>query len=67
MVHDYRDMCQGTHQNLNGITSLNLNLLTKAGYNVISVPYNEFSISDKLLKRVQYLEKKIKEIASSKQ
>ncbi|CAO1423162.1 unnamed protein product [Diamesa tonsa] len=67
MVHDYRDMCQGTHQNLNGITSLNLNLLTKAGYKVISVPYNEFSISDKLLKRVQYLEKKIKEVASSKQ
>lgn len=56
MVHDFRDMCQGSHQQLNGIAALNLRLLSKAGYHVISVPFNEFSISDKLLKRVQYLE-----------
>lgn len=62
MVHDFRDMCQGPHQKFNGITALNLRLLSKAGYHVISVPYNEFSISDKLLKRVQYLEKIIKAI-----
>lgn len=62
MVHDFRDMCQGSHQYLNGITALNLQLLSKAGYQVISVPYNEFSISDKLLKRVQHLEKIIKAI-----
>lgn len=62
MVQDFRDMCQGSHQQLNGITALNLRLLTKAGYHVVGVPYNEFSISDKLLKRVQYLEKIIKGI-----
>lgn len=62
MVQDFRDMCQGPHQHLNGITALNLRLLSKAGYHVVGVPYNEFSISDKLLKRVQYLEKIIKGI-----
>lgn len=62
MIHDFRDMCQGPQQHLNGITELKHRLLLKAGYHVISVPYNEFSISDKLLKRVQYLEKLIKSI-----
>jgi hypothetical protein len=59
-------MCQGAHQHVNGITALDLKLLHKSGYSVISVPYNEFNNSDKLLKRVQYLEKKIKEIANRK-
>jgi RAP domain len=62
MVQDFRDMCQGSHQQVNGITALNLRLLAKAGYEVITVPYTEFSISDKLLKRVQYLEKAIKAV-----
>lgn len=65
MVQDFRDMCQGTHQSLNGITAFNLQLLAKADYHVIGVPYSEFSISDKLLKRVQYLEKVIKEISKN--
>lgn len=62
MVHDFRDMCQGSHQHLNGITALNIRLLSKAGYHVISVPYHEISVTDKLLKRVQYLEKIIKSV-----
>lgn len=53
-------MCQGSQQDLTGIAALNLRLLTKAGYHVISVPYSEFSICDKLLKRVQYLEQQMK-------
>jgi RAP domain len=62
MVQDFRDMCQGSHQHLNGITALSLRLLSKAGYQVMNVPHTEFSISDKLLKRVQYLETAIKAI-----
>jgi RAP domain len=66
MVQDFRDMCQGSYQHMNGITALNLRLLAKAGYEIISVPYTEFSINDKLLKRVQYLEKAIKAINKKK-
>lgn len=68
MIHDFRDtvsQSQGSHQEVNGSTALNLRLLTKAGYHVIGVPYYEFSISDKLLKRVQYLEKIIKALNSN--
>lgn len=65
MVHDYHDMCQGPHQHVNGIAALNLRLLSKSGYHVITVPYNEFSISDNLLKRVQYLENIIKAIKNT--
>jgi len=62
MVHDFRDMCQGSQIHINGITALNMRLLSKAGYHVISVPYHEFSVNDKLLRRIQYLEKVIKSI-----
>lgn len=65
-MHDYHDVCQGGHQKLNGIAALSYKLLEKSGYNVLLVPYNEFNTSDKMLKRVQYLEKKIKAIASGK-
>ena len=66
MVHDFKDMCQGTHQTLNGIQILAIKLLEKSGYHVLTVPYNEISTSDKLLKRVQYLETKLKAIVSAK-
>ncbi|CRK94919.1 CLUMA_CG008410, isoform A [Clunio marinus] len=62
MMHDYKDACHGPHFHLNGITSLNARLLTLAGYHVLSVPYTEFSISDKVLKRVQYLEALIRSL-----
>jgi hypothetical protein len=64
LVQDYHDMCQGTHQIMNGITALSIKLLEKSGYNVLTVPYNEFSTSDKLLKRVQYLEAQLKQIVN---
>ncbi|XP_070852395.1 FAST kinase domain-containing protein 4 [Drosophila suzukii] len=66
MVIDFHDICHGTHRSGNGVTNLTFDLLEKSGYHVIPVPYNEFSTSDKLLKRVQYLESKFKAIASSK-
>ncbi|XP_053658173.1 FAST kinase domain-containing protein 3, mitochondrial [Anopheles marshallii] len=67
LVHDYHDMCQGPHVSLNGIQALNMRLLEQAGYTVLSIPYNEFSTSDKLLKRVEYLQKKFKSIVTNKQ
>uniref|UniRef100_A0A6P4FEL5 Protein TBRG4 n=1 Tax=Drosophila rhopaloa TaxID=1041015 RepID=A0A6P4FEL5_DRORH len=66
MVIDFHDICHGTHRSGSGVTNLTFDLLEKSGYHVIPVPYNEFSTSDKLLKRVQYLEAKFKAIASSK-
>lgn len=65
MVLDFHDMSQGAHQQPNGLTALAFQLLEHQGYHVLQVPYNEFSTSDKLLKRVQYLEGKLKRIASS--
>ncbi|XP_061392733.1 FAST kinase domain-containing protein 4 [Musca vetustissima] len=60
MVVDYHDICHGTHKSATGITTLSFDLLEKSGYKVIPIPYNEFNTSDKLLKRVQYLESKFK-------
>ncbi|XP_067618070.1 FAST kinase domain-containing protein 4 [Eurosta solidaginis] len=65
MIVDFHDVCHGTHRSASGITSLCFELLEKSGYKVIAVPYNEFNTSDKLLKRVQYLEAKFKAIISS--
>uniref|UniRef100_A0A182QQ10 RAP domain-containing protein n=1 Tax=Anopheles farauti TaxID=69004 RepID=A0A182QQ10_9DIPT len=65
LVHDYHDMCQGPHMALNGIQALNMRLLEQEGYTVVSIPYNEFSTSDKLLKRVEYLQKKFKSIVTA--
>ncbi|KAH8318923.1 hypothetical protein KR074_011964 [Drosophila pseudoananassae] len=65
MVIDFHDICHGTHRSASGVTNLTFDLLEKSGYNVIPVPYNEFSTSDKLLKRVQYLEAKFKALGPS--
>lgn len=65
MVIDFHDICHGTHRSASGVTNLTFDLLEKSGYNVIPVPYNEFSSSDKLLKRVQYLEAKFKALGPS--
>lgn len=63
-VHDYHDMCQGPNPAINGVNALASRLLTKMGYSVLSIPYNEFNTSDKLLKRVGYLQKKFKDIVT---
>lgn len=66
VIQDYHDWCQGIDTSINGVAALAIRLLEKAGYSVIPVPYQEFSVSEKLLKRVQYLEKKLKEIGRAK-
>lgn len=66
LVHDYHDMCQGPNPALNGVHTLACHLLKKSGYSVLSVPYNEFNTSDKLLKRVEYLQNMFKAIVSEK-
>lgn len=66
LVHDYHDMCQGPNPSLNGVHSLACRLLEKSGYSVLSIPYNEFNTSDKLLKRVEYLQRMFKAIVSGK-
>lgn len=66
MVVDFNDVCHGAHRSATGITELSFNLLEKCGYKVLPVPYTEFNTSDKLLKRVQYLEGKFKEVVTCK-
>ncbi|XP_055586690.1 FAST kinase domain-containing protein 4 [Uranotaenia lowii] len=66
LVHDYHDMCQGPHPALNGVQTLVCRLLQQSGYSVLSIPYTEFNTSDKLLKRVEYLQKKFKTIVNVK-
>lgn len=66
MVIDYHDVCQGSHRAISGITAMNFDLLEKSGYLVLPVPYTDFSTSDKLLKRVQYIEGKLKALIVNK-
>lgn len=66
IVHDYHDMCMGPHPSLNGVHTLACRLLEKSGYTVLPVPYNEFNTSDKLLKRVEYLQKRFKTLVSQR-
>lgn len=64
MVRDFHDLCQGVHQQPNGISALSHKLLEHAGYKIVMIPYNEFSTSDKLINRVQYLDNKLKRITA---
>lgn len=64
MVLDYHDMCKGQANDPNGFNALALKLLRKSGYTVLQIPHNEFSTSDKVLKRVQYLDSKLKNIVN---
>ena len=61
MVWDYHDFTKGRSE-LCGSANLCLDLLSKTGYKVLSVPYSEFNPRDKLTVRVQYLEKQLKSI-----
>lgn len=62
MVLDYHDMCKGCRNDPNGYNALAFKLLKKIGYTVLPIPHTEFSTSDKVLKRVQYLDSKLKNI-----
>ncbi|XP_060524160.1 uncharacterized protein LOC132700689 [Cylas formicarius] len=63
MVYDYHDMCVGRIEPT-GISALAESILKANGYKVLAVPYTEFKPRDKIVYRVQYLEGKLKEIAS---
>lgn len=54
MVHDYHDYCRGQND-LIGSTYLYTKLLKARGYNLITISYENFSIQDKIDKRVNYL------------
>lgn len=62
MVLDYHDMCRGVTEDPNGFNAIAFRILDKIGYHVLPIPYTEFSTRDKVLKRVQYLDSKLKNI-----
>lgn len=57
-------MCKGQTNDPNGFNALAFKLLEKTGYHVLQIPHNEFKTSDKVLKRVQYLDTKLKNIVN---
>lgn len=64
MVYDYHDMCRGISE-VHGGNVLIERLLKSQGYKLLTVLHTEFNPRDKLVQRVQYLEKKLKTIAST--
>lgn len=64
MVYDFHDMCRGTSTPSGG-NDLAERLLSAQGYKIMTIPYNEFNPRDKVVQRVQYLEKHLKQIAST--
>lgn len=64
VVLDFHDLCQNTVNEPNGISSLAIKLLKKQGYTVLVVPHTEFNTSETIIKRVQYLDARLKNIVS---
>ncbi|CAK1578943.1 unnamed protein product [Parnassius mnemosyne] len=62
---DYHDMTRKTIVPL-GVNQLYTRLLEMKGFKVLQIPYTEFNPKDKLVTRVQYIEKRLKEIVSAK-
>nr|CAD7199023.1 unnamed protein product [Timema douglasi] len=60
---DYHDLCRGVHNEPNGVAALGAQLLEKKGYKVMAIPHTEFNPRDKLVRRVQYLEQQLKNLA----
>lgn len=54
MVHDYHDYCRGQNDLL-GSVYLHTQLLKAQGYELLTISYENFSIQDKLEKRIAYL------------
>lgn len=61
---DFHDLCQNTVNEPNGISSLAIKLLKKRGYTVLAIPHTEFNTSATIIKRVQYLDARLKDIVS---
>lgn len=62
MVLDYHDICKGGQNDPNGFNAIAFKLLEKTGYTVLQIPYTQFNTSDKVLKRVQYLDAQLKNV-----
>lgn len=62
---DYHDLARKTAAPL-GIYQLYTRMLQLKGFKVLQIPYTEFNPRDKLVTRVQYIEKRLKEIISDK-
>ncbi|CAB3383432.1 Hypothetical predicted protein [Cloeon dipterum] len=65
MVWEYADLCRRVCEPT-GPNKLAVRLLQAQGARVLQVPHTEFSPNEKLVQRVQYLEKKIKYLAKEK-
>lgn len=63
---DYHDMTRKWAVPL-GLHQLETTLLTLKGFKVLQIPYTEFNPKDKLVSRVQYIEKRLKEIVCTPQ
>lgn len=63
MVLDFHDFSRGDTVP-NGFNALPLRLLQKCGYKVLLIPHTEFNNSETILKRVRYLDEKLKKIVS---
>ncbi|CAB3226971.1 unnamed protein product [Arctia plantaginis] len=62
---EYHDMTRKTAVPL-GINQLYTRLLQLKGYKVLQIPYTEYNSKDKLVTRVQYIEKRLKDLVSNK-
>lgn len=64
VVEGYGAMCLGLKQPT-GTSALSKKILDSENIPVVTVPYTEFGYSEKLVKRVQYLEQNIKATCSN--
>lgn len=61
---EYHDMTRKTVAPL-GVAQLYTRLLQLKGYKVLQIPHTEFNSKDKLVTRVQYIEKRLKDLVAS--
>lgn len=64
IAYDYHDMCKGRSEP-SGINAFAARMLEANGYKVLTIPYNEFRTRDKIIRRVQYIESKLKGLKQS--
>lgn len=64
-AYDYHDICRGD-TTPTGSNIFAARLLEAQGYQLMIVPYTDFNPRDKLVQRVQFLEKQLKNIAKCK-
>lgn len=60
MAYDYHDICKGRND-LTGVNAFQQRLLTGMGYRIVTIPYTDFKVTDKIVNKVQYLENRLKE------